>query len=95
MFLRFALRAAAMFASGDRERAEELVTAGAARLSQTLAFVEGHPSELAASYRAEREGWDLFYDTLAVLERRLAEGDPLAQELAGQTRHIVEGCAVR
>ncbi len=94
MFLRLALRAAAMFAGGDRDQAEELVTSGAGRLSQTLAFVEGNPSELAACYRAEREGWDLFYDTLAVLERRLADGDVVAAELAGRARRIVEGCAV-
>jgi len=95
MFLRFALRAAAMFARGDHERAEELVTSGAQRLSQTLSFVDGDPSELAESYRAEREGWDLFYDTLAELERRLAEGDPVALDLAARARRIVEGCAVR
>jgi hypothetical protein len=95
MFLRFALRAAAMFARGDHERAEELVTSGAQRLSQTFAFVDGHPSELAESYRAEREGWDLFYDTLAEMERRLAEGDPVTLDLADRARQIVEGCAVR
>jgi hypothetical protein len=95
MFLRFALRAAAMFAKGDREGAEELVTSGAQRLSQTIAFVEGDPSELAASYRVERKGWDIFYDTLAEMERRLAEGDPLVLELANRARQIVEGCAVR
>ncbi|MGH2683649.1 MAG: hypothetical protein ACRDIX_10490 [Actinomycetota bacterium] len=95
VFLRLALRAATMFAGGDRDRAEELVTSGAERLSQTLAFVEGRPSELAARFRAEREGWDLFYDTLAVLERRLTEGDVLAEELAGRARRLVEACAVR
>jgi hypothetical protein len=95
MFLRLALRAAAMFAKGEREGAEVLVTLGAERLSQTLAFVDGNPSELARCYRVEREGWDLFYDTLVALERRLADGDPLAAELAGRARRIVEGCAVR
>lgn len=94
MFLRLALRAAAMFARGERDEAEELVTLGAERLSQTLAFVEGTPSELAAAFRTEREGWNLFYDTLAALERRLAEGDALAAELADRVRRAVESCAV-
>jgi hypothetical protein len=95
MFLRLALRAGAMFAKGEHEEAEGLLTLGAERLSQTLAFVDGNPSELAWCYRVEREGWELFYDTLVVLEGRLAEGDPLAAELAGRARGIVEGCVVR
>jgi hypothetical protein len=95
MFLRLALKAAAMFARGEREDAELLATLGAERLSDTLEFVEGNPSALATQFRVERDGWDLFYDTLAALERRLADGDPSAAELAGRARRIVDECEVR
>jgi len=94
VFLRLALRAAALAAKGDAGEAEELVAMAATRLSTTLAFTQGHPSELAERLRAEREGWDLFYETLDELERRLAEGDEKAVELADRARRIVAACAV-
>ncbi len=93
-YLRFALKAGAMFAGGDARGAEELVTSGAERLTATLALVAGDPSELEVRYRAERAGWDLFYDTLDALEKRLADGDPLAGDLADRARGLVAGCAV-
>jgi HAMP domain-containing protein len=94
MFLRLALKTAALFAQGDLDEAELLVRLGADRLSETLSFVEGDPSELERGFLAEKEGWDLFYDTLAALEERLAGGDSLAAKLAGRAREIVEACAV-
>ncbi len=83
-----------MFAGGDARGAEQLVTSGAERLTATLALVAGDPSELEVRYRAERAGWDLFYDTLDALEKRLADGDPLAGDLADRARQLVAGCAV-
>ncbi len=93
-YLRFALRAAATFARGEREEGEELVSSGAEQLMRTLDFVAGDPSELGVRYRSEREGWDLFYETLTVLEERLPDGDPLAAELAGRARRLVADCGI-
>ena len=94
MFLRLALKAAALSGKGDAREAEDLLAMAAERLSGTLAFVEGDPSELAERLRVERAGWDLFYDTLDELERRLAEGDEQAEELADRARRVVAACAV-
>lgn len=93
-FLRLALKAASLAARGEGGEADELLRMAAERLGGTLAFVEGEPSELAERLRAERAGWDLFYETLDELERRLAEGEPWAAELAERARRIVGGCAV-
>jgi hypothetical protein len=94
MFLRLALKAAALAEKGDEREAEDLVAMAAERLSRTLAFIEGNPSELAERMGAEREGWDLFYGTLDELERRLAAGDDEAVELAERARRIIAACAV-
>lgn len=93
VYLRFALKAAGMFAAGDEEGAR-FVSDGAERLTSTLAFVGGDPSELEVRYRAEREGWDLFFETLDALEKRLLEGDARAVDLAGRAREIVARSAV-
>ncbi len=93
-FLRFALKAASLFASGRTADGTEFVRMGSRRVGRVLQFVQGRPSDLEQVLEAERLGWQLYYDTLGVLETQGASGHPLAQELAERARAILLGCRV-
>lgn len=91
--LRMALAAAGMFASGGGEGRREgldLVRVGSSRLAEAI---EAFCDEKAVRVRlkSEREGWDLYYDTLDALENGLAEGDEFAESMRTKARELVEG----
>ena len=92
--LRFALKAASLFAAGDDADGERFVREGASRLRKALAFACGEESALRRTYLAERAGWDLFYATLAAIEDALGREDPFALGLRERARVIVENCRI-
>ncbi|HDT12937.1 MAG TPA: hypothetical protein ENO03_01130 [Candidatus Aminicenantes bacterium] len=92
--LRFALKAASLFAAGDDADGDRFVREGASRIRKALAFACGEDSALRRTYLAERAGWDLFYATLAALEGALSREDPFARGLRERARAIVENCRI-
>jgi hypothetical protein len=94
VYLRFALKASSFFAAGSEERGEEFVRGGAERIGRALEFTEGEDSDLERIYRGEREGWDLFYDTLDALEKAIDSGDTFAVRLREKAGAIVNECAL-
>lgn len=94
VWLRFGLKAAALFAAGQEQSGFEFVTMGSRRLDEAMAFA-GPDGMLAAQYERERQGWDLFYQILDTIEAGLAREDPFALELRGRARALLEGCLVR
>lgn len=92
--LRFALKAAALFESGQHTDAVEFMSMGSQRIGQVLQFVEGEPSELEQVVQAERQSWNLYYDTLDALATRAATGDATAGDLIEKARAIMLGCRV-
>lgn len=93
-YLRFAFQAAALLRGAQPHQGVEFLRDGARQLTETLAFVAGEPSELAATLAREREGWELFYDVLDALEAALERGDEGAQRLAAAARAIVADAAI-
>ena len=87
VMLRFCTRAAERFLAGEAAEAETFVRSGVPRLRRAMRFVT---DELGPRYRAERKGWDLFYDALA----RLAE-DGDAGDLRARAARLIDGCRVR
>jgi len=92
--LRFAFKAASLFAAGDDAAATGFVREGAARLRQAVAFARGEESDLRRTYLGERAGWDLFYGTLAAVEGALDRADPFALDLREKARAIIEECRI-
>ena len=90
MYLRFALKAESLFEAGQDKRGRKFVRQEAARLAAALDFVSGENSQLEQTYEQERQGWDLFYDILAVIEDRLNDGDAFALALRGRATRIIE-----
>jgi len=95
LYLRFALKAASLFAAHQEEQGREFVTIGARRISNALDFVRGEKSPLTQQYKKERLGWDLYYDTLSAIEDALKNGDSFALELRKKAEGIINQCAIR
>jgi hypothetical protein len=92
--LRFALKAASFFAGSQGEQGLAFITDGARRIATALEFVQGEDSPLKRQYVKERRGWDLYYDTLSVLEDALNENDQFALDLRHQAKLIIGECSV-
>ena len=94
VYLRFALKAASFFADGQDEQGLAFITDGARRIATALEFVQGEDSPLKCQYVKERRGWDLYYDTLSVLEDALTENDNFALDLRHKANLIIDECSV-
>ena len=96
VYLRFALKAAALF-SGNPANPQglEFVTQGAQRIKEALDFIQGENSELRQQYERERKGWNLYYDTLDALEDALSKNDAFAKSLQDRAADIISQCALR
>jgi hypothetical protein len=95
VYLRFALKAASFFAGGKDEQGLEFISHGAKRIATALEFVQGEDSPLKRQYVKERRGWDLYYDTLSVLEDALNQNDHFALDLRHKAKQFIGACLVR
>ena len=94
VFLRFALKAAALFRDSQTPKGLELVKSGAERISKALEFVQGASSALHHQYKRERRGWNLYYDILEAVEQALQRKDPFALELQKKAQAIIQECKI-
>ncbi len=94
VYLRFALKCAALFQQGSAAQGLQFVTLGARRIAKALHFVRGANSELTETYARERRGWDVYYDTLAALESALQEGDAFAVGLRDRADGAIAACRI-
>ncbi|HSG06533.1 MAG TPA: hypothetical protein VLB09_09055, partial [Nitrospiria bacterium] len=98
VYLRCALKAASFFEEGSPEAVEkgdEFLDNAVDRLSRAFREEMGEPNPLVEVYRREKEGWNLFYDLLDLIERDLKEDKPFALELKEKAGVIVKGCLIR
>jgi hypothetical protein len=95
VYLRFGLKAASFFSQGQDEQGLEFIANGAPRIQAAFDFVEGENSPLKRQYQKEQQGWQLYYDILAALEKALNQQEAFALELSQQAKSIVKQCAVR
>jgi hypothetical protein len=94
VYLRFALKAAALFRDSQTPKGLELIKSGTERISKALEFVQGASSALRNQYKRERQGWNLYYDILAAVEQALEKKDPVALELQKKAQAIIEECKI-
>ena len=93
-FLRFALKVAVLFNQGKTQEARDLVCTGIPLIKKELDFTQGHPSALQQDYSRERQGWLLFYKSLAAVEEALQAGSPWALSVQTAARQIVSECLI-
>ena len=84
--LRFALKAEALFQTGQSRLAVDFLQLGSQRIGQAFAFAG---DQLREQYEQEHQGWNLYYDTLLALERALEEEDPIALDLKRRAMQLI------
>ncbi len=92
--LRFALRAARMFAENDPESLR-FFTDGIGRLSAYLAYHRRGENSLESMYMKEKQGWDLYYDTLDYVEQGIKRKDSFALELMNKAKELIESVKIK
>jgi hypothetical protein len=92
--LRFSLKAAALFSSGQNQEGLDLITTGSQRISNTLQFISGDNSSLKRQYQKERNGWHMYYDILDALETADKKQDSFAASIKQKAKAIFRQCAV-
>jgi hypothetical protein len=92
--LRFGFKAASLFNKNRDNEGMEFVTSGSKRLARALAFIRGKNSSLKQQYEREKQGWNLYYDTLDAVERALNKNSRYANDLKSKAQIIIDQCAV-
>ena len=92
--LRFALKVATLYNEGKPDEAIEFMRTGIPQLQEGLDFTQGMPSVLQKVYKRERQGWHLFYSSLAAVEQALQSGEAWALSVQTAARQIVSECLI-
>ena len=95
VYLRLALRAASLFATGlekDAKEGWELLQLACQNLPSLIEMTASGPEPLKEEYLEEKAGWDMYYDVLDELEKALDLEDPFAIEVKEKVREILDGC---
>lgn len=92
--LRFALKVATLLNEGKPREATEFMRTGIPQLREELGFTQGRPSALQQAYKRERQGWHLFYSSLAAVEQALPAGEAWALSVQTAARQIVSECLI-
>ena len=95
VYLRFALKAAALFAADHPEQGLEFIATGAPRIAGAVGFVAGKNSMLKQQYEKERLGWSVYYDALAAVEKALEKREDFALALHKKAGELIDRCRLR
>ena len=96
-YLSFALKAASFFTEKNSEKnmkGYEFMSSGCRRVHDTIKKLTREPNPLIEQYRKEKEGWDVFYDILDIVEENIKEGDKFAIDLQKKAVSIMEDCRI-
>ena len=88
VYLRFALKTAHLFAANE-PTALRFFNEGIKRLSGIMDRRERANNPLSAIYEDEKRGWDLYYDIMEIMEKKISSGDPFAIELADRAKRLI------
>jgi len=94
VYLRLALEGAYFFKEGMLKQGSELLQMGGDRLFKAIKGLVSKPDFLRYRFWKEKKAWDIYYDTLDIIEARLNRGDVFAADLRERTLRVIEGCKV-
>lgn len=92
VFLRLALKAAALFATNkpeDTRQACQFLQEGASRIGPIIAQGDGHRQQIVNALSKQRQGWNIYYDVLDRLEKGLAREGEFELALRQKARDLV------
>jgi len=90
VFLRFCLKASSLFDEGKHDQGLYFLKSGSKRIMKTLNFAYNEKSMLKQYFEKERLSWNLYYDTLAAVEKALEDNDSFAIELQKRAKSIID-----
>ncbi len=93
VYLRFALRAATMFAA-DEPEALRFFSDGVKRLSGLMEYYKRGENLLSAIYEREKRAWDLYYDVMDAAEKGIQAGDPFVLEMREKARGLISSARI-
>jgi len=93
-YLRFGLKVATFFQEGQPVDGVQFIRSGAQRIARAIDFIGGADSKLKKRLTEERAGWDLYYDTLAYVQRALDTEESFALALKKRAQDIIRACNV-
>jgi hypothetical protein len=70
----------------------EFMRTGISQLQEGLNFIQGKPNPLQKAYKREQQGWQLFYASLAAIEKASEAGESWALAVQTEARQIVADC---
>ena len=94
VYLRLALEGAYFFKEGMPKEGFELLRMGGARLLKVLRGLNSNPDSLRDRFQAEKEAWNIYYDTLDMVEAALNRAEPFAIGLRERAVKIIKDCKV-
>jgi hypothetical protein len=95
--LRLALHVGELLGRGDTESARqacEVAEMASDRLTPLLEWIVDSPSAVTDEIAAQRDGWDLYYDTLDAVEHALGAGEPEASAARDAALAVIADCQV-
>ncbi|MCP4137427.1 MAG: hypothetical protein GY754_41050 [bacterium] len=95
VYLRFALKAADMIASGSKNDAEELILMGSERLPPLILELTEKNNPIRELYEKEKKGWDVFYDIIKTVQEKHNSNDSFAEELLVRLQSIMDDCRIQ
>ena len=85
---------AELFNQGEKHESIEFMRTGILQLQEGLDFIRGTPSELQQTYKLERQGWRLFYNSLEKVSQALRAGEAWALSVQTAAKKIVSECLI-
>ncbi len=93
-YLRMMLKAESLFKSGRTHLGVEFIKLAAQRIKGAIDFAFGDEPIIKSRYEQERQGWDLYYDTLTAIENGIKQGDEFALDLRRIAQNVVKKLAL-
>ena len=94
VLLRFCMKAADLFESGDNQLASDFMIQSFERLERSIKFAYGKEDLLQKAHNRNREGWNLFYDILNGIEDTKVINSIKRMAIQINAARICAGCKV-
>ncbi|MFQ5770760.1 MAG: hypothetical protein ACE5HX_09500, partial [bacterium] len=95
VYLRFALKMSSFFIQNEKKtnlQVVEFLQFGTKRLHETIQKLLAESNSLHQQFIKEKQGWNLFYDTLDTAEMKLQKNDVFTLELQKRALSLVKTC---
>jgi hypothetical protein len=93
--LRLALKAALFFEEGEDEKGVELLKLAVERLPKVISRVSSQSNQVLTRFKLEQKAWDIYYDTLDLLEKGIQQEDPFALKIRDTAKKLFEDCLLK